>query len=74
MNTRPAKSGDSLKAAFAALLEGDTAERDRLCRLAEMQMQAEARSAALAQVLGTDFYVSADGTAYTGRAVFNMVN
>ena len=64
----------SLKAAFAALLRGDTAERDRLCQRAEVQHQAEARSRAIAKVLATDFYVNQRGTVYPSRAVFEAGN
>lgn len=35
MKTNDITVEDCLKAAFAALLRGDTAERDRLCELAE---------------------------------------
>lgn len=35
-----------MRAAFAALLRGDTAERDRLCKMAEQLIRAQDRVAA----------------------------
>jgi hypothetical protein len=37
---------DYMRAAFAALLRGDTAERDRLCKMAEQLIRAQDRMAA----------------------------
>ena len=59
MNT----STSTLQAAFAALLRGDTAERDRLCERASVLIVAEERASAMQRVLSIDFYVTASGVA-----------
>ncbi len=59
----PATSAECLRAAFGALLEGDTVERDRLCRRAEELQAAETKAAAVAKVLSVDFYVTRAGVA-----------
>ena len=47
-----------LRAAFQAILRGDTAERDRLCQRGGSLEEAEAKAAAVERVLGVDFYVT----------------
>lgn len=58
-------SGDHMRAAFAALLAGDTDERDRQCFLAEEALRAEAERpldpyeyAVAAESTGAQFYAS----------------
>lgn len=61
--TQPTTSGDCLKAGWAALLKGDTAERDRMVARARTLMAAEDHAARVERVLSVDFYVTARGTA-----------
>lgn len=56
-------SADAMKAAWAALLSGDTAERDRQCERARQLMGAEKYAGAVERVLGVDFYVTGSGVA-----------
>jgi uncharacterized DUF497 family protein len=49
-------SQECIREAFAALLKGDTKERDRLCA------RAIAIAAAVEKVLAVDFYVMRNGT------------
>jgi hypothetical protein len=55
-------SDDCLRGAWAALIRGDTAERDRLCDRARSLMEAEGLARATEKVLSVDFYVKLDGT------------
>lgn len=57
---------------MAALMRGDTAERDRLCRRAEVLLNAEAKSRALAMVMAVDFMVDSKGTAYRTRDLLRV--
>ena len=54
---------DCLRGAFAALLRGDTAERDRLCARAERLVEAEQYADAVERVLDTNFSVTPGGVA-----------
>lgn len=54
---------DCLQGEFAALLRGDTAERDRLCARAERLIEVEQYADAVERVLDTNFYVTAGGVA-----------
>lgn len=68
---------DSLPQAWAALLRGDTAERDRICAIAEKGLQREEmdeEARAVAKVLSIDFYVKADGTAISTRRMYAAAN
>lgn len=60
----PTTTEECLRQGFAALLRGDTAERDRLVRRAEKLMEAEHYAGAVERVLTVDFYVSRRGVAY----------
>ena len=56
---------DHMRAAWSALLRGDTAERDRQCDLAKAALIEEEREEvirAATRVMSVDFYVKADGT------------
>ena len=59
----PATSHECLQDAWAALLKGDTSERDRLLRRAETLLKAEAQADAVERALKVDFYVTAKGIA-----------
>lgn len=59
----PATSDDCLRAAFAALVRGDTRERDRLCARAEILIKAEQHADAVQRAMSVDFYVSRKGIA-----------
>lgn len=63
MNT----SEGCLKGAWAAILRGDYAERDRLCDRAKTLVEAERVANAIERVLLVDFYVSTDGRAVSSR-------
>jgi hypothetical protein len=68
---------DRLQQAFAALLRGDTDERNRLCGLAEKELlheEMEEKAAATARVLTVDFYVKADGTVIETRKMYAAAN
>ena len=56
-------SQDCLRAAFAALLRGDTAERDRQVARAEVLLKAEQYADAVTRILAVDFYVGRDSVA-----------
>lgn len=58
-----ATSKECLQAAWAALLQGDTAERDRQCARAETLLVAEQYADAVTKVLSVDFYVTKSGVA-----------
>ena len=51
---------DNLRAAWAALLRGDTDERDRQCDLAKAALEDE-KTAGLRRLMETDFFVTPDG-------------
>lgn len=56
---------EHMRAAFQAILNGDYAERDRLCALAEQALKNEERDAKrerLAHLMAIDFFVKPDGT------------
>jgi hypothetical protein len=70
-------SEEYLSAAFQALLRGDTAERDRLCKEAERALKQEEmneRARAVAKVLSVDFYVKIDGTAISSKVMYAAAN
>jgi hypothetical protein len=56
-------SQECLQQAYAALLKGDTKERDRLCDRANALLKAEQQAAAIESVLAKDFYVTSKGVA-----------
>ena len=63
-------SGDYLRAAWAATIRGDTAERDRLCELGKIALRAEERSARIRSMSGimqVDFYVTKSGVAFSTK-------
>lgn len=62
IHSSPKTAEASLKGAFAALLRGDTDERDRLCKRAEILLEAENYANAVEAVLSVDFYVFGNGT------------
>lgn len=64
-----ATSSDCLRSAFAAILKGDAAERDRLCRRAAVLMTAEKQADAIEAVLRVDFYVKSNGVAISSLAM-----
>lgn len=64
---------DTLAAAFAAIKRGDYAERDRLCAQAQLELRKDARDRALARVMAVDFFVKADGTAISSRAMLGVL-
>lgn len=57
----PSTSDECIRAAWAALMQGDTKERDRLCHRAGTLLDAEDHAAAVGRVLAKDFYVTAHG-------------
>lgn len=63
MNT----SEECLRGAFQAILQGDYAERDRLCDRARVLMEAEKRAGAMQRVLAVDFYVTGRGVTIPTR-------
>jgi hypothetical protein len=65
---------DMLKAAWSAALRGDMAERDRLCALMKIQLEAETRARAIATVLASDFMVDAKGVAYRSVDIYAAGN
>jgi hypothetical protein len=65
MTTRT--SNEALQAAWAALLRGDTLERDRQCERAKHLNEAEVYAAAMQRALSIDFYVNTRGVAYPAR-------
>lgn len=70
-------SQDHLRAAFQALLRGDTDERDRLCKEAEISLKREEmneKARAVAKVLSVDFYVTADGRAISSKAMYSAAH
>jgi hypothetical protein len=56
-------SQECLQQAYAALLNGDTKERDRLCNRADALLKAEQQAEAVERVLAKDFYVTKAGVA-----------
>ncbi len=58
---KPNTSEGCLRAAYQALLRGDTAERDRLCKRAEALLQAEHYASAVERLLAKDFYITPSG-------------
>lgn len=54
-------SKSCLREAFAALLRGDTAERDRLVSRARVLLEAERHADAVQRVMAKDFYVTRTG-------------
>lgn len=64
MNT----SADCMRAAFAAILKDDYAERDRMCDRAAKLMEAERHADALQRVLSVDFYVDSLGRCFPHQA------
>lgn len=62
--TDPNTSEGCMKAAWAALLRGDTTERDRLIARCRALMRAEQDVRAVVRVMVVDFYIAEDGTAY----------
>ena len=59
MNT----SKECMRGAFAAILRGDTAERDRLADRAKVLLAAEMQADTLQRVMSIDFFVTAKGLA-----------
>ena len=51
---------DHLRAAYAALLAGDTAERDRQCELAKRALEEE-RTTGVKRLMEVDFFVTPAG-------------
>jgi hypothetical protein len=60
-------SQDCLRGAWAALLRGETGERDRLCARAEKLLEAERMASAVEKVLAVDFYVDRKGRSFPSR-------
>ncbi len=61
--TEPRTSQECIQHAFAALLRGDTGERDRLCKRGGTLLKAEEYADAVQRVLAKDFYVTPEGVA-----------
>lgn len=62
-------SEQCLKAAFQALLKGDTKERDRLCDRAKELLKAEQHAATIQQILNVDFFVFINGQAVSSKTM-----
>lgn len=60
--TNPTTAKDCLRDAMQAILRGDYAERDRLCKRAQALLAAEDHAAAIERVMAVDFYVTRRGT------------
>jgi hypothetical protein len=56
-------SKECMRGAFAAILRGDTAERDRLADRAKVLLAAEMQADTLQRVMSIDFFVTAGGLA-----------
>ncbi len=65
MNT----SEECMQAAFAAILRGDYAERDRLAERAKALLAAEMQADAVQRVMAIDFFVTAGGHAIPTSAM-----
>lgn len=71
--SEPATSKESLRAAFNALLRGDTTERDRQLARAKTLIAAERYADAVTRVLSVDFYVKKDGTVIPTKCMAKVV-
>lgn len=67
--TETTTSEACLRAAFQALLHGDTAERDRLCERAKVLLDAEHKASAVERVMAVDFYVTPSGEVVPTKAM-----
>jgi hypothetical protein len=66
-------SEDCMRGAFAAILRGDYAERDRLADRASQLMAAEMKAQKIQEVMVTDFFVTAHGIAIPTTVMLKQV-
>lgn len=63
---------ETMKAAFQALLRGDTTKRDRIVEDMEQARLLDAKERALQKLKDIDFFVKSDGVAIVSREVLKV--